>query len=157
MISHGSDSILNKTQDLTKSRRREINVFNRSEVWGVCQIWTRYEHFNTLAGSKLCEILQKEIWLDIKTGSLWYYPIFPYLPQRNVLFDMTMILLPKQRRKFFLNIALNMLPSDEVPGFATDCPHGVWCCQSTTCLLHICPSFGNLIWNDSSLYVWQNR
>ena len=30
-----------------------------------------------------------------------------------------------------------------VSGFATDCPCGVWCRGSTTCLLHVGPLFGN--------------
>ena len=35
------------------------------------------------------------------------------------------------------------------PGFATDCPSGVWCCRSTTCLLYVGPLFGNLVLNNS--------
>ena len=34
------------------------------------------------------------------------------------------------------------------PGFATDCPCGVWCRGLTTCLLYVVPLFGNLVWND---------
>ena len=34
-----------------------------------------------------------------------------------------------------------------VPGFATDCPCGVWCRGLTTCLLCIGPLFGNLAKN----------
>ena len=34
------------------------------------------------------------------------------------------------------------------PGFATDCPCGVWCCEITTCLMHVGPRFGNPVWND---------
>ena len=30
-----------------------------------------------------------------------------------------------------------------VSGFATDCPCGVWCRGSTTCLLYVGPPFGN--------------
>ena len=36
-----------------------------------------------------------------------------------------------------------------VPGFATDCPCGVWCRRLTTCLLYVGPIFGNLFENDS--------
>ena len=36
-----------------------------------------------------------------------------------------------------------------VPGFATDCPCGVWCRGLTICLLYIGPRFGNLVWNNS--------
>ena len=36
-----------------------------------------------------------------------------------------------------------------VSGFATDCPCGVWCCGLTTCLLHVGPSLGNRILNNS--------
>ena len=36
-----------------------------------------------------------------------------------------------------------------VPGFATDCPCGVWCRWLTTCPLYVCPLFGNLVQNDS--------
>ena len=36
-----------------------------------------------------------------------------------------------------------------VSGFAIDCPCGVWCCWLTTCLLHVCPPFGNRILNNS--------
>ena len=36
-----------------------------------------------------------------------------------------------------------------VPGFATDCPCGVWCRGLTTCLLYVGPIFGNLFENDS--------
>ena len=36
-----------------------------------------------------------------------------------------------------------------VPGFATDCPRGVWCRGLTTCLLYVGPLFGNLVQNDS--------
>ena len=36
-----------------------------------------------------------------------------------------------------------------VSGFATDCPCGVWCRGLTTCLLHVCPPFGNRILNNS--------
>ena len=59
---------------------------------------------------------------------------------------------------FSLNIGLNMLPLDSimsclhsllfyrgVPGFATDCPCGVWCRGLTTCLLYVGPLFGNLV------------
>ena len=44
-----------------------------------------------------------------------------------------------------------------VPGFATDCPCGVWCRRLTTCLLYVGPPFGILVWNDSgyvSLTQW---
>ena len=37
-----------------------------------------------------------------------------------------------------------------LPGFAADCPWGVWCRGLTTCLLYVGPLFGNLVWNDSS-------
>ena len=54
---------------------------------------------------------------------------------------------------FRLNIGLNTSPSDSfvsfkfpsrifcrrVPGFATDCPCGVWCRGLTTCLLYVGP------------------
>ena len=33
----------------------------------------------------------------------------------------------------------------EVPGFATDCPCGVWCRGLTTCPLYVGPLFGNLV------------
>ena len=57
---------------------------------------------------------------------------------------------------FSLNIGLNMLPLAKftfhtrifyrgVPGFATDCPCGVWCRGLTTCLLYVGPLFGNLV------------
>ena len=36
-----------------------------------------------------------------------------------------------------------------VPGFATDCPCGVWCRGLSTCFLSVGPLFGNLVWNDS--------
>ena len=36
-----------------------------------------------------------------------------------------------------------------VSGFATDCPCGVWCRGLTTCLLHVCPPFGNRLLNNS--------
>ena len=36
-----------------------------------------------------------------------------------------------------------------VSGFATDCPCGVWCCGLTTCLLYVCPLFGNRLLNNS--------
>ena len=36
-----------------------------------------------------------------------------------------------------------------VSGFATDCPCDVWCRGLTTCLLHVCPPFGNLFLNTS--------
>ena len=36
-----------------------------------------------------------------------------------------------------------------VPGFATDCPCGVWCRGLTTCPLYVGPLFGNLVQNDS--------
>ena len=36
-----------------------------------------------------------------------------------------------------------------ISGFATDCPCGVWCRGLTTCLLHVGPSFGNRILNNS--------
>ena len=36
-----------------------------------------------------------------------------------------------------------------VPGFAIDCPCGVWCRGLTTCLLHVGPSFGNRLLNNS--------
>ena len=36
-----------------------------------------------------------------------------------------------------------------VSGFATDCPCGVWCRGLTTCLLHVGPTFGNWILNNS--------
>ena len=36
-----------------------------------------------------------------------------------------------------------------VSGFATDCPCGVWCRGLTTCLLHVGPSFGNQMLNNS--------
>ena len=32
-----------------------------------------------------------------------------------------------------------------VPGFATDCPCGVWCCGLTTCLQYVGPLFGNQV------------
>ena len=32
-----------------------------------------------------------------------------------------------------------------VPGFATDCPSGVWCRGLTTCSLYVGPLFGNLV------------
>ena len=32
-----------------------------------------------------------------------------------------------------------------VPGFATDCPCGVWCRGLTTCPLYVGPLFGNLV------------
>ena len=38
-----------------------------------------------------------------------------------------------------------------VPGFATGCPCSVWCRGLNTCLLHVGPFFGNLVWNDSGL------
>ena len=36
-----------------------------------------------------------------------------------------------------------------VPGFATDCPCGVWCRVLTTFLLYFGPLFGGLVWNHS--------
>ena len=36
-----------------------------------------------------------------------------------------------------------------VPGFATDCPCGVWCRGLTTCPLYVGPLFGNLVENHS--------
>ena len=36
-----------------------------------------------------------------------------------------------------------------VPGFATDCPCGVWCRGSTTCFLYVSPLFGNIVYNDT--------
>ena len=36
-----------------------------------------------------------------------------------------------------------------VSGFATDCPCSVWCRGLATCLLHVGPSFGNRILNNS--------
>ena len=36
----------------------------------------------------------------------------------------------------------------EFSGFATDCPCGVWC-RGTTCLLHVGPSFGSRLLNNS--------
>ena len=36
-----------------------------------------------------------------------------------------------------------------VPGFATDCPCGVWCRGLTTCLLYVGPPLEFLVWNDS--------
>ena len=36
-----------------------------------------------------------------------------------------------------------------LPGFATDCPFGVWCRGLTTCLLYVGPLFENLIQNYS--------
>ena len=36
-----------------------------------------------------------------------------------------------------------------VPGFATDCPYGVWCRGLTICLQYVGPLFGNLVENDS--------
>ena len=36
-----------------------------------------------------------------------------------------------------------------VSGFATDCPCGVWCRGSITCLLHVGPPFENRILNNS--------
>ena len=32
-----------------------------------------------------------------------------------------------------------------VPGFATDCPCGVWCRGLTNCPLYVDPLFGNLV------------
>ena len=60
---------------------------------------------------------------------------------------------------FSLNIGLSMFPLASfvmftfptrifyrgVPGFATDCPCGVWCRGLTTCLLYVGPFFGNLV------------
>ena len=62
---------------------------------------------------------------------------------------------------FSLNIGLNMFPLDSfmsclftfptrifyrgVPGFATDCPCGVWCRGLTTCPLYVGPLFGQLV------------
>ena len=61
---------------------------------------------------------------------------------------------------FSLNIGLRMFPLDSlyvmftsptrifyrrVPGFATDCPCGVWCRGLTTCPLYFGPLFGNLV------------
>ena len=46
-----------------------------------------------------------------------------------------------------------------VPGFATDCPCGVWCHGLTTCLLYVVPFLRNLAWNDSifvSLTYWRH-
>ena len=64
---------------------------------------------------------------------------------------------------FSFNIGLNMLTSDsfmsckhsllgyrEVPGFAADCPYGVWCRGLTTCPLRVGPLFGNKNKNDSN-------
>ena len=36
-----------------------------------------------------------------------------------------------------------------VSGFATDCPCGVWCRGLATCLLYVCPLFGNRFLNNS--------
>ena len=36
-----------------------------------------------------------------------------------------------------------------VSGFATDCPCGVWCRGLTTCLMYVCPLFGNRLLNKS--------
>ena len=35
-----------------------------------------------------------------------------------------------------------------VPGFATDCPRGVWCRGLTTCPLYVGPLFGSFDNND---------
>ena len=35
------------------------------------------------------------------------------------------------------------------PGFATDCPNGVWCRGLTTCLLYVGPLFENLVQNNN--------
>ena len=61
---------------------------------------------------------------------------------------------------FFQNIGFDMVPSDHiyllnldilqgVSGFATACPCDVWCRGLTTCLLHVCPPFGNWFLNTS--------
>ena len=45
-----------------------------------------------------------------------------------------------------------------VPGFATDCPCGVWCRGLTTCPLYVGSFFGNLVKNDRrfvSLAQWK--
>ena len=36
-----------------------------------------------------------------------------------------------------------------VPGFATDCPCGVWCRGLTTCFLYVSPPFANMFLYDS--------
>ena len=44
------------------------------------------------------------------------------------------------------------------PGFATDCPEGVWCHGLTTSLVYVGLLHGNLVWNDSgfvSLTLWR--
>ena len=40
-----------------------------------------------------------------------------------------------------------------VPGFATDCPCGVWCRGLTTCFLYAGPLFGNLVEKDSRFVI----
>ena len=62
---------------------------------------------------------------------------------------------------FFQNIGFNIGPlyvpfsystwifCRAVSGFATDCPCDIWCRGLTTCLLHVCPPFGNRFLNTS--------
>ena len=45
----------------------------------------------------------------------------------------------------------------EVPGFATDCPCGVWWHWLTTCLLYVGPHFGNLVWKKHWVSKWDMR
>ena len=67
---------------------------------------------------------------------------------------------PSDRIKFWIEhvtigflyvrlIVLTMLFYSGVPGFATDCNCGVWCCGLTTCLLYLSPLFWKLVLNDS--------
>ena len=37
------------------------------------------------------------------------------------------------------------------PGFATDCPCGVWCRALTTCLMYVCPLFRYLVWTHNGV------
>ena len=53
------------------------------------------------------------------------------------------------QRDIYISAVVVAMTVWRVPGFATDCPCGVWCCGWTTCLLYIAPLFLNLVWNDS--------
>ena len=94
--------------------------------------------------------------------------ILNYMTFCTKLFDSANGHLPRCFRSwtFLLNIGLNMIHSGsfvsvlfrfstnifyrEVPGFATNCPCGVWCRGLTTCLLYV----GPLLAATKQLYGW---
>ena len=82
-------------------------------------------------------------------GSVNYYPLFRARSWNNGMRCMSLYSYGNIGHIYVTSRYSTRIFYRGVSDFATDCPCGVWCRGSTTCLLYVGPLFGNRLLNNS--------